>query len=70
MAPEGAWDAAPEGGHDSVAPVDDLDVAFVLDGADDLAGDFFGFEHHGVMEVAFQQVGIDEAWADVGETDF
>ena len=60
----------PEGGQDSVAPVDDLNVAFVVDGFDDLAGDLFGFEHHGITEVTAEQVGIDETGADVGETDF
>ena len=70
MAPEGAWEAAPEGGQNGVAPVYDLNVAFVVDGFDDLTGDLFGFEHHGITEVTAEQVGINEAGADVGETDF
>ena len=69
MPPNDAGDAAPEGGEDAVAPIDDADVTTTLDGVDDIARHSLGLEHHGIMERACQQGGIDEAWADIGEPD-
>ena len=67
---DGTRDASPEGGQDGISPVYDLDVAFTVDSADYLACHFFGFKHHGVMEISFQQVGVNETRTDVCESDF
>ena len=66
-APEATGDAAPEGSEQAVAPVDDTDVAMVVDGSDDVARHVLGLEHHRIVEVARQQGGIDESWTDIRE---
>ena len=67
--PEPSGDSAPKGSQKSPFPVDDADVASVFDGTDDFSCHFFGFQHHGVSEVAAQEVGIYEAWSYVSEVD-
>lgn len=69
MHPNAAGDAAPEGGEDAVLPVDDADVTATLDGVDNIARHGLGLEHHGIVERACQQGGVDKAWADIGELD-
>ena len=41
-----------------------------MEGVDDLAGDLVGLEHHGIVEIVIEQIGIDKAGTDVGEADF
>ena len=45
-------------------------MALVVDGFDNLSSYIIGFEHHGVMEVSAQQVGIDKARTDVSKSYF
>ena len=45
-------------------------MTLINDCPHDLACDLLGLEHHGVTEIAFQQVGLDKAWTDIGKTYF
>ena len=45
-------------------------MPLALDCTHNLAGHLVGLQHHGIMEIAFQQVGIDKAGTNVSETDF
>ena len=69
MAPEAAGDAAPEGGEQTVAPVDDAHMALTMEGPDDVLGDGLGLHEHGIVELTVKQVGIDEAGTNIGEAD-
>ena len=70
MSPQDTWQAAPKRCQDGIFPIYDHNMALVVDGFDNLSSYLVGFEHHGVMEVSAQQIGIDKARADVGKADF
>ena len=70
MPPYGARDASPQGGKDGIFPINHLDMALTVNGFDDVSCHSLRLQHHGVMEIALEQVGIDETWANVSKTDF
>ena len=65
--PKTSGNTAPKGGEEAVAPVDDGDMAVVVDGTDNIAGNLFWLQHHGIVEITAQQIGIHEAGTDIGE---
>ena len=69
MAPEITGNATPECGEQAIAPVNDTHVLLTIHSLDDVLGDSIGLHQHGIVELAVEQVCINEAWTDIGEAD-